>query len=125
MMGSVLRRAVLGLALMFGAALAPGLASADGIAPFLGKWDAEAQSCNPNATDSLFEVRRNEIAFYGAICAITDQRSTGVGKTLVVSVLCEGEGEPWNDDFLMVPLDNGRLVMYYGSGYGFSSAPCR
>ncbi len=118
-------RAIVAAAVLSGSIAAlPGLAGADDMSPFLGRWDAASDDCSYPNGDGVFVIERQRIRYYEAICAIESVRSAGIGAAVIIERNCEGEGDTWRDQTMLVPLDQNKIALYEAVGGGFTASRC-
>ena len=104
--------------------LSPLAAMAADLTPFLGRWDAASPNCSYPDGDGIFVIERSRIRYYEAICDIVSSRSAGIGSAVIIERRCEGEGEVWRDETLLVALEQNMIALYQADGGGFTAGRC-
>ncbi len=108
------------------AGIGPAVAGGVDLTPLHGRWDPSRQNCAARGTvgDISFELSDEGLLWYESSCRFRSVRKLGIGPALQADPDCDGEGEKWTTEMLLMPSNDGELLMYFDHGEGYLATRC-
>lgn len=89
--------------------------------PYHGIWDSPLGTCMPGS-ETLLTVSGNQVEFYESVGTVTALEDNG--DDINVTLAMSGEGETWEDTYVMVLEDGSLNMLQMGTNSGMERVVC-